>query len=97
MSKKKTPAIVRVWAKPPRTGAIVSSATVSRRSKTRVGTSPLAGHFPEEHSRAFRALAASQGKDVQELLAEAVNMVFKRYALPNRIEITSGRRTRGEA
>jgi len=62
--------------------------------RTRLRTSALAGHFPLEHAVAFRVLAASQGKDLQELLAEAINMAFKRYRLPNCIEITSGRRTR---
>ena len=41
-----------------------------------------------------RILAAELDRDVQELMAEAINMVFERHGKPNRIEITSGRRKR---
>jgi hypothetical protein len=43
---------------------------------------------------AFRAHAAAQEKDVQELLAQAINLIFERDGLPNRIPVMSGRRTR---
>jgi hypothetical protein len=65
-----------------------------RTAKTRIGSSALSGHFPTEDATAFRALAASQGKDVQELLGEALNLIFTQYGLSNRINVTSGRRTR---
>lgn len=65
-----------------------------RRAETRVATRQLSGHFPAEDVQAFRVLAAEQDRDVQELLAEAINMIFDRYGKPNRIEITSGRRKR---
>lgn len=97
MPKKKGPPLARERVKPPKTLSAPPAMNHWRRPATRVGTSPLAGHYPEEQSRAFRALAASQGKDVQELLAEAINMAFQRYKLPNRIEVTSGRRARREA
>jgi hypothetical protein len=54
----------------------------------------LSGYIPPPDVIAFRALAASQEKDVQELLDEAINVIFERKGLPNRIPITSGRRTR---
>lgn len=44
--------------------------------------------------QAFRVLAATLDMDVQELLGEAINMTFERHGVPNRIEITSGRRKR---
>ena len=65
-----------------------------RRAETRAATRQLSGHFPAEDVQAFRVLAAEQDRDVQELLAEAINMVFERHGKPNRIEITSGRRKR---
>ncbi len=65
-----------------------------RRAETRAATRQLSGHFPAEDVQAFRVLAAEQDRDVQELLAEAINMIFERYGKPNRIEITSGRRKR---
>jgi hypothetical protein len=64
----------------------------SNDAETRKGTRQLSGHFPGEHVQAFRILAAKQDKDVGELLAEAVNGVFERNNLPNRISIVSRRR-----
>ncbi len=63
-------------------------------SATRIDARNLSGYFPTPDVIAFRALAASQEKDVQELLGEAINVIFERYGLPNRIPIVSGRRTR---
>ncbi len=63
-------------------------------AQTRTGTRQLSGHYPAEDVQAFRILAAEQDKDVQELLAEALNMAFERYGRSNRIPVTSGRRTK---
>jgi hypothetical protein len=82
---KPTPAPVP--AEPPRVVAY-------RVAETRASTRQLSGHFPAEDVQAFRVLAAELDRDVQELLAEAINMVFERHGRPNRIEITSGRRKR---
>jgi hypothetical protein len=41
-------------------------------------------------------IAVEQDKDVQEILAEALNMVFVRYGKATRAEITSGRRSRAD-
>lgn len=65
-----------------------------RTAVTRAATRQLSGHFPAEAVKAFRVLAANHDMDVQELLAEAVNMVFERYGAAERIELTSGRRKR---
>ena len=64
----------------------------SKKAATRNGTLQISGHFPKEHVHAFRVLAAELGKDVQELLGEGLNGVFKRNKRPNRISIVSGRR-----
>jgi hypothetical protein len=63
-------------------------------AKTREGGRQLAGVFPAADTIAFRALAAQQDKDVQQLLGEAVNMVFEHYDVANRVRVTSGRRGR---
>lgn len=60
--------------------------------ETRKQTRQISAHFPGEDVHAFRILAASQDMDVQELLGEAINMVFERYGCPNRVPIISGRR-----
>jgi len=44
--------------------------------------------------KVFRVLAADQAMDIQKLLAEGINMVFERFGVPDRIDITSGRRKR---
>lgn len=63
-------------------------------AQTREGTRQLSGHYPADDVQAFRILAAEQDKDVQELLAEAMNMAFERYGKSNRVPVTSGRRTK---
>lgn len=65
-----------------------------RVARTREGRRQLAAVYPAADIMAFRVLAAQQDKDVQQLLGEAVNMVFERYGVPNRVPITSGRRGR---
>jgi hypothetical protein len=86
-TKNKPPASRTRKAEPP--------ARSYRVAKTRVTARAVAGHYPGEHVHAFRVLAATEGKDVQELLAEGINYIFERHGLPNRIPVTSGRRRRG--
>jgi hypothetical protein len=66
-----------------------------RTAKTRQDTRAISGHFPPDVARDLKILAAEQDKDTQELLAEALNMLFQRYGKPTRVEIVSGRRKRG--
>jgi hypothetical protein len=40
----------------------------------------------------LRLIAVEQDRDVQEILAEALNMLFERYGKATRAEVTSGRR-----
>jgi hypothetical protein len=44
----------------------------------------------------LRVLAAEQDREHQELLAEALNMLFERYGKPTRAEVTAGRRKRDD-
>ncbi len=63
-----------------------------RTAQTRSDTRQIAGHFRPEVAQALRLLAAEQDKDNQELLAEALTMLFKRYGKPITVEVESGRR-----
>lgn len=63
-----------------------------RKAQTRTNTRQIAGHFQAEVAQALRMLAAEQDKDNQELLAEALNMLFTRYGKPVTVEAESGRR-----
>jgi hypothetical protein len=63
-----------------------------RTAQTRSDTRQVSGHFKPEVSQTLRLIAVEQDRDVQEILAEALNMVFERYGKATRAEVTSGRR-----
>jgi hypothetical protein len=63
-----------------------------RTAQTRTDTRQVSGHFKPEVSQTLRLIAVEQDKDVQEILAEALNMVFARYGKATRALIVSGRR-----
>jgi hypothetical protein len=63
-----------------------------RTAQTRANTRQIAGHFAPEVAQALRLLAAEQDKDNQELLAEALTMLFRRYGKPVTVALESGRR-----
>jgi hypothetical protein len=67
-----------------------------RTAQTRADTRQIGGHFKPEVAQTLRLIAVEQDKDVQEILAEALNMVFTRYGKAARAEVTSGRRSRAE-
>ena len=63
-----------------------------RTAQTRVETRQVSGHFKPDVAQTLRLIAAEQGRDIQEILAEALNMVFARYGKAVRAEVSSGRR-----
>jgi hypothetical protein len=63
-----------------------------RVAQTRAETRQVSGHFKPEVAQTLRLIAAEQGRDIQEILAEGLNMVFTRYGKAVRAEVTSGRR-----
>ncbi len=65
-----------------------------RVAKTRTGARAIGGNYPAEPVLAFRVLAAAEEKDVQQLLAEALNMLFESKGVTARFPVASGRRTR---
>ena len=67
-----------------------------RTAQTRSDTRQIGGHFKAEAAQTLKVIAAEQDRDVQELLAEALNMLFSKYGKPTRLEVTSGRRSRAE-
>lgn len=73
--------------------ATPSEATRSyRTAQTRIETRQVSGHFKPDVAQTLRLIAAEQGRDIQEILAEALNMVFARYGKAIRAEVSSGRR-----
>jgi hypothetical protein len=63
-----------------------------RTAQTRAETRQVSGHFKPDVAQTLRLIAAEQGRDIQEILAEALNMVFSRYGKAVRVQVTSGRR-----
>lgn len=73
----------------------VTKEPAYRTAQTRADTRQVSGHFKAEVAQTLRLIAVEQDRDIQEILAEALNMVFERYGKPARAEITSGRRKKG--
>jgi hypothetical protein len=67
-----------------------------RTAQTRSDTRQVGGHFKPEVAQTLRLIAVEQDRDVQEILAEALNMIFSRYGKATRAEVTSGRRNRAD-
>jgi hypothetical protein len=59
-------------------------ASQSAQQHSRAGTKAITVHFPEEVRRQLKAMAGGQGRDVSDLIAEGLNLLFARY---NRLEI----------
>lgn len=45
----------------------------------RLGTKAITVHFPEEVRRQLKAMAGEQGRDVGDMVAEALNLLFVKY------------------
>jgi hypothetical protein len=46
---------------------------------SRLGTKAITVHFPEEVRRQLKAMAGEQGRDVADMVAEALNLLFVKY------------------
>lgn len=78
-------------------GATLPAKKPYRVAKTRIGARTITGNFPAEPVLAFRVLAVAEEKDVQQLLAEAINLLFERKGVAARVPVVSGRRGRAGA
>lgn len=73
-----------------KSAAPVKPAPASNRSRaqreggvpSRHGAVQIAAFFPEEVRAQLKVLAAEQRRDVQDLLAEALNLIFVKYGRP---------------
>jgi len=65
----------------------------SARPPSRKGAVQIAAFFPEDVRAQLKIVAAEQRRDVQDLLAEAINLIFARYGKP---EIASVKTRRGQ-
>ena len=46
---------------------------------SRLGTKPITVHHPEEVRRQLKMLAAEQGRAIEDMAAEAFNLLFAKY------------------
>ncbi len=67
---------VAVTATPPATKG------ASARPPSRQGAVQIAAFFPEDVRSQLKVVAAEQRRDVQDLLAEALNLIFVKYGKP---------------
>jgi hypothetical protein len=44
-----------------------------------MGTKAITVHFPEEVRRQLKAMAGEQGRDVADMVAEGLNLLFAKY------------------
>lgn len=88
----KTPGAAGLTTEPPAPPAPDHHQRTYRTAQTRVETRQVSGHFKPDVAQTLRLIAAEQGRDIQEILAEALNMVFARYGKAARAEVNSGRR-----
>jgi hypothetical protein len=49
---------------------------------SRQGTKAITVHFPEPVRRQLKTMAAEQGRDMEDLVGEALNLVFAKYRKP---------------
>jgi hypothetical protein len=62
------------------------------RPPSRQGAVQIAAFFPEDVRAQLKVVAAEQRRDVQDLLAEAINLIFVKYGKPE-IAPTKGKRS----
>ncbi len=49
------------------------------RQPSRLGTKAITVHFPEEVRRQLKSMAGEQGRDVADMVAEGLNLLFAKY------------------
>ena len=70
------PAIAPDPASPPLELQTTPAAPVRR------GTKAITVHFPEEVRRQLKAMAAEEGRSMEDMVAEALNLLFALYRRP---------------
>lgn len=71
-----------VAASPPPVAEPPAPTVADALQSSRVGTKAITVHFPEGVRRQLKALAGEQGRDVADMVAEALNLLFANYRKP---------------
>ena len=69
-------------------------ATAKSNQPSRVGTKAVTGHFPPAVRYQLKLLAAEQGRTMEDMLAEGLNMLFAAYNKPETAPTANGGRDR---
>lgn len=64
------------------TTTATTAKNATTRSPSRQGAVQIAAFFPEDVRAQLKVVAAEQRRDVQDLLAEALNLIFVKYGKP---------------
>src|SRR5579863_4830316 len=59
--------------------AAIDRARFADKQPSRRDTKPITVHYPEEVRRQLKALAAEQGRHVDDMVAEGLNLLFAKY------------------
>jgi hypothetical protein len=70
------------------------AAPASRVARTRINSRQVSAHFAPEVVQTLRLIAAEQDREQQDLMAEALNMLFERYGKPALAKVLGTRRAR---
>ena len=60
----------------------VDEAALAKVQPSRRNTKPITVHHPEEVRRQIKALAAEEGRHMDDMVAEAFNLLFAKYRKP---------------
>ena len=64
---------------PPPTAAAAPTRPTTDKPPSRQGAVQIAAFFPEEVRTQLKIVAAEQRRDIQDVLAEALNLIFAKY------------------
>lgn len=66
-----------------------SETPVTERAPSRVGKVNVSAYFPPEVKSSLRLVQAQNGRKIQDLLAEALNLLFAKYGVPESAPVDS--------
>lgn len=74
-----SPAPVHEPSPPPPAARTPAPERAGAAQPSRVGTKAITVHFPEEVRRQIKTLAAEEGRNIEDMVAEALNLLFAKY------------------
>jgi hypothetical protein len=60
-------------------GADAPKTAAQSAQSSRLGTKAITVHFPEGVRRQLKTMAAEQGRNMEDMVAEALNLLFAKY------------------